>query len=302
MAAPEQSIIGVCASCGERLAGRFCSQCGEERLDLHSLTVGHFLTHAVHEVFELDGKIWRTLRGLVFRPGFLPLEYCAGRRRRYINPFRLLITAAIVYALSTSGGIQIAATVGPVVLSLAPAAVKEGTSIEETVKRVDRFHLLGGMLAGRKEAEGPEGEMAREKFRERLEKFAEPLSFANVLLLALTLQVLFCRKRAHFVEHGVFSMHFMSFALFTGVLFLPAPRLMAAGMVYRVLAAVAAIMLWQFLYLVSAIRRFYFGAAKGAGSWALSMAAAVVVYALNSVFITGVQTLGAAAALAMMGR
>ena len=39
----------------------------------------------------LDGRFWRTLLGLIARPGFLTLEYFSGRRRRYIRPARLFL-------------------------------------------------------------------------------------------------------------------------------------------------------------------------------------------------------------------
>lgn len=300
MAAQPQRETATCASCGRPLSGRFCSDCGEERIDPHSLTVRHFLTHAIREVFELDGKIWRTLRGLALRPGFLTSEYCSGRRRRYVNPFRLLIIAAIVYALCTRGGLQISMFVGPVALSLMPAAVKEGTSIADTVRQVDRFHLLGGLTKKRVASKEAESEAARERFHGRLEKFAEPLSFANVFMLALTLQVLFHRRRKHFVEHAIFSMHFMSFALFSGILFSPAPALLAAGWGTVVLPFILAIVLWQFVYLIVGIRRFYYpDQIRGIRPKAIAATAALAVYILNSVFVTGVQTLGAALALWM---
>src|SRR5262245_39781968 len=95
----------TCASCGHPLDGPFCSRCGEERLDPGKLTLWHFITSSLPgEVFDLDSKIWRTLRLLLFRPGFLALEYAAGRRRPYVKPLRVLLTAIIVYALSTASG------------------------------------------------------------------------------------------------------------------------------------------------------------------------------------------------------
>jgi hypothetical protein len=301
MATQPQPATSVCASCGRPLCGRFCPECGEERLDPHNLTVRHFLTHALHEVFELDGKIWRTLRGLVLRPGFLASEYCAGRRRLYANPFRLLITAAIVYALCTRGGLQVSMFVGPVALSVMPAAVKEGVSIADTVRQVDRFHLLGGLVKERAGSKEAESDAARERFHGRLEKFAEPLSFANVFLLALTLHALFWRRRGHFVEHGVFSMHFMSFVLFSGVLLSPVPGMLAAGWGGIVLPCILIILLWQFVYLIVGIRRFYYpDQTRGIRPKVIASSAALVVYLLNSVFVTGVQTLGAALALWMM--
>lgn len=300
MAAQPQPATFTCASCGHPLSGRFCSDCGEERIDPHSLTVRHFVTHAIHEVFELDGKIWRTLRALVLRPGFLASEYCAGRRRCYVNPFRLLIVSAIVYALSTRGGLQVSMFVGPVALSLMPAAVKEGVSIADTVRQVDRFHLLGALAKERSASKEAESEAARERFHGRLEKFAEPLSFANVFMLALALRALFYRRRGHFVEHGIFSMHFMSFVLFTGILLSPVPALLAAGWGKIVLPCILAILLWQFVYLIVGIRKFYYpDHAHGFRPKAIASTAALLVYFLNSVFVTGVQTLGAALALWM---
>ena len=302
MAAHAQSAGAVCASCGAALRGKFCSECGEERLDFHQLTARHFLTHTLHEVFELDGKIWRTLRTLFLRPAFLAQEFCAGRRRPYVNPFRLLITAAIVYAIATRGGVQIGMTLGPMAVSLAPSAINEGTSVAETVERVDRFHLIRGTLAERARSEELQSDAAREEFHRRLEKFAEPLSFANVFLLAAALYAMFGRRRKHFVEHAVFSMHFMSFVLFTGILFFPVRSLMRGGWSGVVLPGALLVVLWQFIYLVVGIRRFYAGSrASGIGARLAAGFGATAAYFLNSVFLTLVQTMGAALALWMAG-
>jgi hypothetical protein len=56
--------------------------------------------------------------------------------------------------------------------------------------------------------------------------------------------------------------------------------------------------LWQFMYLIVGIRRFYYpDQTHGIRPKAVASVAALVVYILNSVFVTGVQTLGAALAL-----
>src|SRR5262245_52905211 len=92
-----------CASCGRAVDGAYCPGCGEEVLDPSKLTLRHFLGHTLfNELFNFDGKIWRTLRLLLFRPGFLSLEYSAGRRRPYVNPLRVLIVTLVVYVLATS--------------------------------------------------------------------------------------------------------------------------------------------------------------------------------------------------------
>ena len=50
-----------------------------------------FMREAAGRYVTLDGRLWRTLFGLIARPGFLTQEYFAGRRRRYVRPARLFL-------------------------------------------------------------------------------------------------------------------------------------------------------------------------------------------------------------------
>ena len=296
----EATKAGVlqCASCAAPLSGRFCARCGEEAFDPAALTVRHFITHTLlHETLHLDGKIWRTVRNLAFRPGFLAAEYCAGRRRLYVNPLRLLITAIIVYALLTRGGFVFTLRIGVVNLSVVPAAIPEGSNVVRTVNRIDGYGILKNLLLAKEQSGELSSEEATRKFHSRLEKFAEPLSFANVILLAAALYAIFKRKRPLFVEHAVFSMHFLSFALFSAVaLFLPGLWVLQSGHQTAGFGMVLVGVIWQFAYLSVAIRRFYF-TTRGMGVGLLSAVAALALYILNSAFVTGVQLIGVALAL-----
>jgi hypothetical protein len=132
-----------CASCDASLSGRYCSRCGERALEPEALTLRHFLVHTVaHELLHVDGALWRTLRLLFLRPGRLSLEYAAGRRRPYVNPFRLLLIAIVTYALVTSSGFTVTWNLGPVTVSMAPAAVRRSLSVEDTLAQIDRYGLL----------------------------------------------------------------------------------------------------------------------------------------------------------------
>jgi hypothetical protein len=58
----------------------------------------------MHELLHLDGKIFRSVRLLVTRPGFLTREIFRGRRASYISPIRLYLTASILsFALAAFG-------------------------------------------------------------------------------------------------------------------------------------------------------------------------------------------------------
>jgi uncharacterized protein DUF3667 len=291
-----ERVVAECASCGQPLTGRYCAQCGEKVLDPAALTVRHFVTHSLlDELVHLDGKFWTTLRCLTFRPGFLSEEYSAGRRRLYVKPVRLLIATIITYALLTQGGLLVTLTIGWLNLSVAPTAVPESVSVAETVRRIDRFGLLTRMLASKQRTSDTTSDVARQRFHSRLNQFAQPLSFANVVLLALALYGIFHRRRPLLVDHAVFSMHLVSFVLVSSLALLPAVWLMDVSH-GATLAIILIVTIWQFAYLTVAIRRFYFvgGRTRSRG---VPILAAVLIYILNSAFITVVQMLGGAVAL-----
>jgi hypothetical protein len=285
-----------CVSCDASLSGPYCSRCGEHALEPEALTLRHFLVHTVaHELIHVDGALWRTLRLLLTRPGRLSLEYAAGRRRPYVNPFRLLLIAIVAYTLLSSSGLVVTWNLGPVTMSMAPAMIRRTLPVEDAIRQIDRYGLLQRQLAAKKEQLA--GDAAREHFHSRLAAFAQPVSFANVILLAAALHLAFWRKRRRFLEHAAFSMHVVSFFLLSSVTLLVAVRLRwwLGGYLFLIFFLFS---LWQFAYLTVAIRRFYLSTGHW-GNRLLSMATALLIYVLNSVFMTGVQVAGAAIALAM---
>jgi hypothetical protein len=286
-----------CVSCDAPLAGPYCSRCGERTVEPEALTLRHFVVHTVaHELLHVDGALWRTLRLLFVRPGRLSLEYAAGRRRPYVNPFRLLLIAVVAYAVMSASGRSVTLEFGPVVLSVAPVTIRRGGSVEDTIQKIDRYGFLRRQMAAK--GEKLESEEARERFHDRMAAFAQPASFANVFLLAAALHLVFRRKSRRFLEHAAFSMHVVSFVLLSSGLqfFAIGVRSWLGGYVYLVIVLVAVL---QFAYLAVAIRRFYLASGRW-GSRLLSVAAAMFLYALNTAFMTAVQVAGAAIALALI--
>jgi hypothetical protein len=172
--------------------------------------------------------------------------------------------------------------------------VRRSLSVEGAIEQVDRYGLLRQQVAAKREQLASEA--ARERFHERLAAFAQPVSFTNVVLLAATLHLIFRRKRRRFLEHAAFSMHAVSFVLLSSLTLLVAIRLRFWLHGYLLLAF-ALVSLWQFAYLTVAIRRFYLAKSQW-GGWLLSVAAALLLYVLNTAFMTAVQVAGAAIALA----
>jgi hypothetical protein len=84
-----------CANCGATMQGEFCHQCGQS---IHSVLkpMHHMLEETVETVLHIDSRIVHTLPPLLLKPGFLTLEYFAGRRVRYIAPFRLMFVLCLL--------------------------------------------------------------------------------------------------------------------------------------------------------------------------------------------------------------
>ena len=87
-----------CLNCGTPLTGPFCSACGQRE---HSriISLGLLAKEALGDIYHVDSRLWRTLRALILKPGFLTVEFFAGRRARYIPPFRLYLVVSIVLFL-----------------------------------------------------------------------------------------------------------------------------------------------------------------------------------------------------------
>ncbi len=84
-----------CANCGTPLQGEFCHVCGQS---IHSVLkpVHGMLEDTVDLVLNVDGRVIHTLPPLFLRPGFLTLEFFAGRRTRYLAPFRLMFALCLL--------------------------------------------------------------------------------------------------------------------------------------------------------------------------------------------------------------
>lgn len=84
-----------CRNCGADAPRNYCPNCGQETT-LALPSAASFLRDTAGRYIRFDGRMWRSLQALLFRPGFLTREYLAGRRRRYVRPARLFVALSIV--------------------------------------------------------------------------------------------------------------------------------------------------------------------------------------------------------------
>jgi hypothetical protein len=80
---------GNCLNCGAELTGPYCHQCGQQG-HVHR-TLGAFWHDLLHGVLHFEGKIWRTLPLLAWRPGALTRRYIDGERAKFVSPMALFL-------------------------------------------------------------------------------------------------------------------------------------------------------------------------------------------------------------------
>ncbi|MEO7814260.1 MAG: DUF3667 domain-containing protein [Sphingomicrobium sp.] len=96
----------ACLNCGHALTGPYCATCGQKARVHRSLRAffGDFASGALN----FEGKIWRTIPLLAWKPGELTRRYIQGERARFVSPIALyLFTVFAMFAvLSFTGALS----------------------------------------------------------------------------------------------------------------------------------------------------------------------------------------------------
>jgi hypothetical protein len=117
----------ACLNCGAVLGGFYCSACGQSARVQRSLST--FFGDLIQGLFNFEGKIWRTLPMLAWRPGEMTRRYIEGQRARFVSPVALyLFTVFLMFAVLSSTG-TLGSGEQTVKIGLANAAAEERSAI-----------------------------------------------------------------------------------------------------------------------------------------------------------------------------
>lgn len=279
----------ACRNCGTAAPLNFCAACGQETA-LHPPTLGEFVHEFIGHYVALEGALWRTLHRLLLRPGRLTTEYLAGRRRRYVLPLRLFLTASFVFfvalkllpALEPSVVIDTAASPGATVEDIrgAAASAPAGQGVrapmvvafevsdcdapgEPACNRLERF--LSGI--GQRFNGDPRGFVGQ--LRTRLLGAAPYAVFLMLPVFAGIVALAYRRRRMTYGAHVVFSLHLHAFWFLALLLVTMLPRAVSDVLLFVVLA-----------YGVFALREVYRGR-----WWATLLRAAFITAAYGGVLL-----------------
>ena len=98
-----------CQNCGVGLQGAYCHQCGQRALDLN-VSIFSLAQEFLQELFEVDGRIFRTMPALFLWPHTMVKVFLSGRRQCYSSPIRVyvfsLLVAFFCFNYASSRGIE----------------------------------------------------------------------------------------------------------------------------------------------------------------------------------------------------
>lgn len=92
-----------CLNCGHPLdvSHKYCPNCSQAN-STKKLILKDFFDEFFSNIISYDSRLLKTLAALLLRPGRITKDYIAGKRVSYTNPFRFLLSLAIIYFLLMS--------------------------------------------------------------------------------------------------------------------------------------------------------------------------------------------------------
>ncbi len=85
-----------CLNCGTIVTDIYCSHCGQKNIARRQ-TLRELSYDFISSFSGYESKFLTTCRHLLLKPGFLSMEYNAGRRERYFHPVRMYAFISVVY-------------------------------------------------------------------------------------------------------------------------------------------------------------------------------------------------------------
>lgn len=88
----------VCLNCDYEVKteNRYCPNCGQENADKR-ISLLLLLQDAISTVFNFESRVFKTIPYFLFYPGRLTNEFLAGKRVRYMHPFKIYLLSSLLF-------------------------------------------------------------------------------------------------------------------------------------------------------------------------------------------------------------
>ena len=92
---PNDNQSHSCFSCGENMNGVFCYACGNKN-DNYRRSIWALGAELFSSLTAFEGRIWRSFRSLIFKPGQMAREFSDGARQKWTSPIRLYLATSLL--------------------------------------------------------------------------------------------------------------------------------------------------------------------------------------------------------------
>lgn len=224
-----------CRNCNEILKEKckYCPFCGQDTSD-KIVSIKALFKDFLGDYFGFDSKIFKSIVPLMFKPGFLTVEYICGKRVKYIPPLRMYIIVSIIFFLLLSvdkpGSHIPRKDIGP---SMAQRTdLTNNGSIENKEEFWDSF---------------------KDKF---FKTYLPNLFFLLMPGFALILKALYFRHKKLYIEHCIFALHLHTFVFLLFSIYLIISAFFLFNIVINEIL-ITILLLALIVYLILALKKVY---------------------------------------------
>jgi ribosomal protein L40E len=211
----DMNEVGTCLNCGAQLekGAKYCSFCGQKRIVLKDYRFSRLIRDSLYDFLHIDAKLVRSIFPLLFKPGYLTVQWIAGKHARYFKPFKMFLVISILYFILASVNQNYFFEWGNPATD--PQQINIGFSFGDTPDS------LSGTIS---QINIPEEEL--NYLDKKMEKFDQmgPKNITEYLMhniskmvvvlipvVAFLLWLIYIRKRKLYYEHLIFTLHVHAF-------------------------------------------------------------------------------------------
>lgn len=87
----------TCKNCHRSFSSdySYCPYCGQKKVE--QITLVELFNNFVSNYFSVDGRLFKSIGPLLFKPGYLPTQFVQGKRETYLHPARMYMFVSIVF-------------------------------------------------------------------------------------------------------------------------------------------------------------------------------------------------------------
>jgi len=216
-----------CESCGHFVESRFCPECGQENIETRQ-PFHYLFTISVEDFVHYDGRFWKTITYLLFRPARLTKVYLSGKRNHYVPPVTLYIFISFLTFFVPSL-LPVKNGDAAYIVNIKNNNNNEDETPRSITNKTEDEDSEQGDLSKSKEKDNNYLEINGKKFntdelkkglQERLIHNFPKAIFLYMPIFAFWLWLFHNKKKWYYFDHGIFTLHYFSFILLSILLYI----------------------------------------------------------------------------------